>query len=587
MVVDLRLLLAALLLATATLGAQQGSETPRENDSTATEAKADLPQETEARLAAGAFKLEVRRLGRAGWSIDLIARQARLLDVLSTLASQTEHRIETSTPELTASLDGTLIDVHRKRDNLRDLVRDLVESAGLRFELDRKEKTLRIGEIPAPEDELAIEFYRQRGIEALFDAYGDKKDDADMAVFKRLGAELDLAGPKLQDLRAAVVKILEWLDNDNFHAENSPEGPELCLRAARIALEVQSSEQVWDLYDRFLRKYQFHPLVSRMRIIAAQARMQEEIWIEAVRILQAVVISGNDGQVPRREALTAELLLAECYGKLGDVELAVRRLDDIPMRYGREDVDLRALVPYLRGLLLREQGKNETAMLSFRLCAKMTPDPARRVRALRQEAEIALNIGLPFKALTAARIAAASKPQGRDAFAIERIMAKAHQALSLDERALDILEKLAARLDELFEGKRIDPELAAELLDDIAELRFRRDELEHAVALFATLTENPRLHRRASYMLALCRHRQDRHADAIHILDDLLVEDDHMDMTESTEPREEAVAVQDGNGESAPQVDELGLRIRALRGDCLVALRLFERAVENYQETGP
>ncbi|MEZ6195546.1 MAG: hypothetical protein R3F20_07440 [Planctomycetota bacterium] len=512
-----------------------------------------LVASTFASLRAQDLDYAVRRAGNAGFDVDLVARDQSVLDVIGALARETGLVIKTTDAEITAELDAERIDVAVKSRPLVDVLRDLAEAAAHTVRVDLEARTIHLARIPRDDEEGAYEFYRRQGVAALAEALAAGTGDDQLEYLLR-GAELDLRGGD-DDVRQGLQKLLRFLDDD--HVKRHPEGPEACLRGARAALRVGATAEVWAFYDRFLRNFPEHPAVSQARILAARARLQEGIFIEAIRLLESVRRDGTRGDVPERDALVAELLLAEAYWRAGEPAKARLAVQDLEARHRRDHQDLLALIPYVEGLCFRDEMDHEKAALSFRHAAHRIVQAARRARALRHESEALLAVGRPFQALTSARVAESVGPDGPDAFALARLRAHSYEALDLEDKALEILEDLAGRVDELLPAAARDGAESAALLEEIAAMRLRRGEIDDAMALFGTLAKSPSLARRARYMVARCLHEKERHAEAVAILDELL---------------------------ARPGEGELELAIRELRGDCFMALRLFERAVENYRE---
>ncbi|MEE9391616.1 MAG: hypothetical protein V3W41_03835 [Planctomycetota bacterium] len=498
------------------------------------------------------FECKVEIRGRSGRIVTIKTQQTSALEILSALAAGSGYGLRFSSAELTDRIDQIPLDLNLKQISLADMLLPLGGAIGIHAEVDFNEKLIRVVDLPPTSAKNASAFYHARALKAVTDAYADSKSgELDLLL---QSADLHLTA---REYGKALEAFAAFFKDKDDEAKKHPQAIEACLRAGRCALAINAPEEAWKYYDYFVQNFPRNSRLPDAHLMGAESRVLAGSWAEAIRILRALERAGTKREIDERDALLAEMMLAETYWRIKEYDRALLILDQAKDRHTHLHADLIGQMPLYAGLCRRAKGEVRKSVYDFRVAAVTCPNNELRRRAVREQADTLLQLDAPFEALAAVRISLQMEPDGPELLKLRLIEAAAFRGLGLNEKALDLLEQTALQLEELsssIDHRRVS---AISLMNAIAEIRFERREFSEAAAFFATIEEYSDLKRHAAFMRARCHFAAGKWAQALAVTDRLgSVGDDQV----------------------------LALEVRQLRGDCFMKLGLFERAIKNYRD---
>lgn len=505
-------------------------------------------------LTAGtlAQDVTVERTGRFNFDVTAAAEKTSASTLLSAIARKTGFELRVPNSATTDQLTATSIEIDVQAMSLDRIIALVAGAADLHADIDFENETIRLRGLPEPSDEEAAEFYRLQALRELLRAFGGAEDPDREVELLWSSAELQIAG---KQYRTALDTLSKLVNGHGGH----PRAPEACLLAGRCALKAKDADSALGMADKYLNEYFREPGLVKARIIAVQASLLGNNVADAQALLRGIIRDGRGPNVDERDVLISEYLLAELYRKTNELDAALQVLEQVRWRHDSTlNKDLLGQVPLFIGLLHIDQGKLERAVHDLRLAAYTCATAELRGRVLRAQARTFLRLDSPFESLSAIRVALRLDPQGADLIATRRLEARAYRAMFLDVNAIDVLVGLLEKIPTII-PEEMDRDLtAATILEELGAILFEAEDWARARDVFARIRDVDGMGPRAVLMIARAELQSGDPKRALDVLDG---------MPHGATP----AALKDAT---------------ALRGDCYVALKLYERAINVWKGDG-
>lgn len=509
--------------------------------------------------------VEVRahRLGTVQWEIDVEADQRNALECFSAIAAACDFELDVKSPEISAALATERLDLSLEKAPLEDLIANLAASCGYDGKTLGDEKRIVVSEIPDDDSDDTREYYRQKSLHALLVAFGDSTAPEDEVELLLRTARLQLEG---REYSQAFDTFNTFLSEYKEH----PEVPEATLGAVHAAYMAGRHEEVQRVAQWFIGKNPTDPASGRTQVIAARSRIATGDLGGGIALLKDLIRRVRDRELPQREGVIAEIMLAEARHRKGEDEDAIRGLLEAEVRYDRKhDDDVIQQIRFYMAICREATGNTRDALHDLEVAAFEIKDKKLRARTMLFNAQLLLRVDAPFLSLTSARVALMLEPEGRELFEVKRTMARALRRLRLEKEASD--EMLAVILDapKLIPSAEERRREVSATLREIGALYLEQGLFRDAIVSFQTIIAAAEHHKdelgpssreliaECRYLIATAEYRDGKWRNAIATLNAIT----------------EGVAT-----------EELARDIRRLKGDCYFASGMPEPAMRVWKE---
>ncbi len=521
-------------------------------------------------LAAGSpssaqvLKLSVAKKGTSDFTIAADIRGETAMNISSALAEQTGFHIKVADPEVTAVLESQSMDVNLPSSDLGEFVDLIGMACGLRVDIDRDKREIRISHLPSPEDPDSAEYFRTKSLNAVVTAYaGDSSPDNEVEFLLRT-ARLHVLGGRMAEAYSAYENFTKTYSGHSRY-------PEATLAAAEAAVKAGLSDKALARVADFIKDLPDHRDLGKALTLGALARLQREDVRGATALFKSVIAKYRERSIPERDGLVAEFYLAELLYRNGDYAEAIKLLQELEWRHSvKNNRDLLDQLWLYLAICRNAMGNKRDALHDLTLAVYTNASPKVRIRTLLLSARLYLEVENPFYALNAARIAVSLEAAGRQLFDALCLQGRALRALFLHEKAQKALLDAVLRSPELLpdgEERRI---ATTEALREVAEDLFDAGNYREALRTFNSIHDaavarkqvknedfGDELIAEMKYMVARCQKRLGQFKEALDTLD----------------------GIASGVGDEQFVKD-----LRQLRGDCFMNLKMYERAIRVWNE---
>ena len=420
----------------------------------------------------------VKKQGSREFLVDVQADRQSSLDVFSAICSKTSFELNVASPEVSQILAAEIIDVNLKDIDLVQLINLLGMSCGLDAAIDEEKLAIRIKKLPPDTDETAHEFYREKAIVAVYNAFGaDSEPESEIELLLRTG-DLHYAGGKMDQ---AFEAYRSFVNKFASHERST----EVLIAAARAAYSADRHADVRTMTNKFITTYPSHPNIGEIVVVAAKSLIAEKNLNGAIVLLKNIVRRSRDKKVPERQGLIAEYMLAELHHKSGNDTDAISILEKIEIGHDpRLNADLLRQVRLYFGICRNSQGDYKNAIHDLKLGALECPTPKLRIKSLLLQAEAYLALDDGFNALAATRVASQLKPSGAGIFRARHLQGRAYHLLALPEKARSTLVNVVLESPKLLKDDPDRHEKVSRVVSEIGDILFEQRLYADALASF-------------------------------------------------------------------------------------------------------